>query len=384
MKQLIIITYPVFNFEEHRFSIGGVQTYIQDLLKLGIELHYKAIVCQVSTKPSNIQYYEYSNYQIEEVVVSKRITSNYYQRAFDIIFKKYNNQETIFIIISENLGIKSKADNVVAIQHGIAFDIPKQFLRKPWNQNLFLSRLWKITRSILAAKRFTQTKNTVCVDYNYVNWLRTIDTIPNNHRVQVVLNYSSGIITQEELENKLSTLSSKKKIVFARRFTDYRGVLIFTNAIEKLFNTRDDIEVTFAGQGPLLNYIENKFKGNNNVIITSYSPNDSITFHKQFDIAVVPTIYSEGSSLSLCEAMSSGCFPISSLVGGMSNMIINNYNGCLFYPTEDDLIHTLNNVLDMPSDEFNRIVRNAYNTAGFSFSIERWKSEWKLFLQRIN
>lgn len=145
MKQLIIITYPVFNFEEHRFSIGGVQTYIQDLLKLGIELHYKAIVCQVSTKPSNIQYYEYSNYQIEEVVVSKRITSNYYQRAFDIIFKKYNNQETIFIIISENLGIKSKADNVVAIQHGIAFDIPKQFLRKPWNQNLFLSRLWKIT-----------------------------------------------------------------------------------------------------------------------------------------------------------------------------------------------------------------------------------------------
>ena len=52
MKQLIIITYPVFNFEEHRFSIGGVQTYIQDLLKLGIELHYKAIVCQVSTKPS--------------------------------------------------------------------------------------------------------------------------------------------------------------------------------------------------------------------------------------------------------------------------------------------------------------------------------------------
>jgi glycosyltransferase involved in cell wall biosynthesis len=185
------------------------------------------------------------------------------------------------------------------------------------------------------------------------------------------------------IKEKLQSKKKIKKILFARRFVDYRGVLIFSNAVKKLLLIYDNLFFTFAGDGHYELFLKEYFKNNKNVNFIKFTQADSISTHFDYDIAIVPSLYSEGTSLSLLEAMSAGCFPIASIVGGLTNIIINNFNGILIKPTEEDIIESINNLLDMDSMKFDEIVLNAYKTANMSFNKTNWESKWTNLLLKI-
>ena len=278
--------------------------------------------------------------------------------------------------------INSHQKNVIQVQHGIAFDIPGYFLGGIWK----IKSLWKINKIIRCLRnvnRLYQTPNTVCVDYNYFNWFRTIGTEVDGQHMHIIPNYSSGFISEEELKIKLSRARTVKKIVFARRFEDYRGAILFSKVASRLLKERDDIEITFAGSGNCMEEMKKMLNGCSNYYFTSYSSSNSIAFHKDFDIAIVPTIFSEGTSLSLIEAMAAGCLPIASHVGGMTNIILDAFNGYLVYPSEEKLYEVIIKVLNLKKDEFNNIVENSYKSAFYSFSIDKWKESWKELLLNL-
>lgn len=68
--------------------------------------------------------------------------------------------------------------------------------------------------------------------------------------------------------------------------------------------------------------------------------------YKNADITLIPTIYSEGTSLSCLEAMACGNFVIATNIGGLTNLIINNYNGILINPDKNELKQALKNALE--------------------------------------
>ena len=55
------------------------------------------------------------------------------------------------------------------------------------------------------------------------------------------------------------------------------------------------------------------------------------------DVAVVPTLYSEGTSLSCIEAMCAASAVLVTGVGGLSNLVLDDYNGLLVPPTREAL-----------------------------------------------
>lgn len=378
MRDLNIITTSFFDFKKQTIKIGGVETYIKDLSLLGLKLGLNVRVFQISQNSEDSIKFEGIN--IYKVQSKKTLFKSINQNAFDLIFKAYNNEEAKFIIATDQMDIKSKANNVITIQHGIAFDIPGYLIKGFWGKNKSLQFINKMLRCIKNIKRFYHTKNSICVDYNYFNWFRTLGTIYPDYTMKVIPNYANNCISEKELINKLSQNNQKIKILFARRFVDYRGTLLFANVIEKLLLERNNIDITFAGNGPLENELKNKFSNNPNVHFTSFYAGDSIKFHRNFDIAVVPTIFSEGTSLSLCEAMAAGCFPIATHVGGMTNMILDNFNGILCYPSFDDLYKNINQALSLPKEKFNTIVTNSYNTASSAFSKTNWENKWSNLL----
>ena len=111
---------------------------------------------------------------------------------------------------------------------------------------------------------------------------------------------------------------------------------------------------------------------------------ESIKFHQHFDIAVIPTIFSEGTSLSLCEAMSAGCFCIATRVGGLTNILVDNYNGKLIEPTIEGIYQSVKEALMMDKEEYWRICRSGYETALYGFSKSLWQSKWKQFILRVS
>ena len=125
------------------------------------------------------------------------------------------------------------------------------------------------------------------------------------------------------------------------------------------------------------------FEGEARVHFSSFNAADTIEFHKDFDIAVVPTIFSEGTSLSLCEAMAAGCLGISTHVGGLTNILIDHYNGFMCAPSENALYSTLISVLDLPHTQFREIAYRGYHTVRNGFSHELWAKKWLEVLRYV-
>ena len=315
---------------------------------------------------------------IKSISIKQTWRKNIYQLLFDNIY----SNKGLYILATDQLDIRAPYRNVITIQHGIAFDIPGNMLSGFWKKSAALQLLNKMLRCIKNVHRFYNTPNTVCVDYNYFNWYRTLGTITESMHLKVIPNFSTSSISFGDIKKKMES-SNQKRIIFARRFVDYRGTLLFLSVAKRIIAEYDDIEITFAGDGPLKKQISDVFKDEKRVTITSFESSESVLFHYNFDIAVVPTIFSEGTSLSLCEAMASGCFPIATHVGGMTNMLIDGYNGKLVYPSEGMLYKAIVDVLSLDKKDFCQIVLNAYATVQKSFSKEKWTLEWLSFIDEV-
>ena len=112
------------------------------------------------------------------------------------------------------------------------------------------------------------------------------------------------------------------------------------------------------------------------MIFTQYCSDESVKFHSNFDIAVVPTIGSEGTSLSLLEAMSAKCAVICTNVGGMTNIIIDGYNGLMVTPNIDQLYSAIKYLIDN-KDIRNKISERGHDTIRKSFTFEKWEKKWR-------
>ena len=373
-KLIILAGKDFFDFQTGRASVGGVQTYIHDLALLGTEAGFETEIWQTSEKSIS-----------SETALAAKVTGipeKTNQRLLKKALSVLSGKEDRVIISTDQMDIRSKDSRVIQIQHGIAFD--GNFLTKLpgfLGKIEFFRRIERMARAWINVNRLRHVPNTVCVDYNFFNWIRTLSDIPPELNIRVIPNYASQKISSQELHNRIKKIR-RARIIFARRFVKYRGTVIFANVAEKLLQEFPEITITFAGTGPLEGYLKKRFNKESRVTFACFAPTESVNFHKNFDIAVVPTISSEGTSLSLLEAMSAGCFPISTHVGGLTNILIDGYNGLMCSPCESDLFDACRRALTCPVEDFSRIRQSAYETAVNGFSAEIWKTRWETFLKK--
>ena len=381
VRKAVIIINWLYDFDNQNYLIGGIETYIQDLSKLLDEMNYKVTIYQLSERQNDLRSCIENGIIIQEIATRRNHKSLTFNQIFEEAYFPLNKLD-LMIIPRDTFKIKKYPSNVIIIQHGISFDFPGTELHKIFQITSFTRVLRKIMYCLQQTRLTDKCTNLVCVDYNFFNWYRTIGTIDSHKNFVVIPNYSSKFITEVEFDQKMLH-RKQKKIVFARRFTHYRGTLVFLNVVKKLVIEFPNVEVTFAGVGPLESIIEEATNEYTSIKLTSYIASNSVDFHKQFDIAVVPTLFSEGTSLSICEAMAAGCFPIATHVGGLTNLIIDNFNGRLCYPDEESIYDVLKDVILMEDEEFLRITRNAYNSARQSFSLEIWRKKWMKYLYKL-
>ena len=118
------------------------------------------------------------------------------------------------------------------------------------------------------------------------------------------------------------------------------------------------------------------------VHIEKYLPDQALSVNAKYHIAVVPSLGSEGTSLSLAEAMAAGCAVVATNVGGMTNMIINGYNGQMVNPDVDDLTRALSTLISDAKLRF-KLGNDAAATARNAFSLNHWKSRWSDVLDQL-
>lgn len=376
--KIYLITPNFYDFDNNNVEIGGVQTYVRDLANLLKSNNYDVIIIQLSQKFPNSQII---TSQDGVLIKNYSVALNKQQKVFDKLLE--SSPDATFILATDQLKIHASCSRSIQIQHGIAFDIPGYMLNGFWRKNKYLQLFNKSLRCLKNVKRLNQTKHTICVDYNYFNWYRTIGTLNSSQQISVIPNYASKALSKDELNTKINNLNGVKRIVFARRFVDYRGTMMFANIVPELLKRFPNLEITFAGDGPLAKNLHALFDETPQIKFEKFDSVNSLEFHRIFDIAIVPTIFSEGTSLSLCEAMAAGCFPIATHVGGMTNILLDGFNGLLCYPSERSLLCAICDAIQMPTNQFVEIVKNAHSCVLTTFSHNHWKELWLKALHNI-
>ena len=340
------------------YSIGGVETYIWKLSELAVSMNIEVRVFQYAEK----EFTKKTDTAIVYGVCSKNT-------RFDVLYQKalslrHPGNVYLNIIANDILIPQWKVPDSIAIQHGIGFDVTEGR-----NFPLLFSFLSRTIKAYKRINRLYHVDETVCVDNNYICWYRT--QIPQRSvKLIPIMNFTS--IGSETI----SKSDSPVKIVFARRFVAIRGTRLFAPVSKRLIEKYGDkVEITFAGEGPDELFLRNFFGGDKRVRFTCYYPEKSVEFHQQFNIAVIPSIYSEGTSLSLLEAMSAQCAVVCTNVGGMTNIVIDRFNGMMISPSEDELFDVLSTLIDDKSLRI-RLSKNAYQTVKDGFSLNKWQDAW--------
>lgn len=344
---------------------GGAEIYTMELCRLTTALGCQTTLIQFGQNPCVFRT-QYAN-----VVTCKwlpNLVKRHPARQIRKLLSKFRKQDTLVVFTSEAAVIKLKGYRTVLIQHGIGFDYPTSgsslgflsWLRVSWLAQMLVRRsAFQVTKSVDLI---------VAVDYVYPIWFRTFQPIPSRK----IITIPNFVRLPGEAP---STRRSFRRVIFARRLVRRRGVQQFADAISKILPLYPNLIVTIAGDGEYKSVLEQQFEREERVRFVVYEPEDAVSVHIAQDIAVVPSIASEGTSLSALQAMAAKCVLICSGVGGLSNIVINNHNGLICDSSVESLAIAIKKVLDDPNLGY-RLSNAGYQTVVDSFSYERWMASW--------
>jgi glycosyltransferase involved in cell wall biosynthesis len=370
MKFVIVID-RLYDLNGTALTIGGIQTYLINLAKVINEnYHVKPFIYQAANDDFRLECDDY--YVIGVKVHKSSKISKSMKSIVANIKRSFASENTLIIWGSDQYSSNISDFKSINIQHGIGFDteavdskIKKFIVESNFSYIYKFLQRWKARKHVKAGNRV------VCVDYNFQNWIRTY-ICKNKERFVVIPNFSKCKF--DTLNNKL--MNDITKVVISRRFVKRRGIDLAVNCAKNILANNPNVHFTFAGSGPEIIVIEAlKDIYPENISITKYSSEESLDFHRDFHIALVPSIGSEGTSLALLEAMSVGCLVVCTDIGGMANVVLDNHNGFIVAPLEKDITQALRNAIDnFDSYEYARI--NAMKTIQNSFDYKSWSDKW--------
>ncbi len=370
--RLAIIYDQFFDRDGDQRRIGGVETYLYHLACLGQKSGFDTTIFQWSNR-SFIR--QVGDFQVVGVPVAQ---SSYHARSremYDRVRSQIDEKHDLLVFGADHKSVRTTSSRHISIQHGVAFDLPARFLstRRLVNYPL-IGSLVKARVRHACKVYFENCRNTVCVDYNFLNWYRTAVPEPDpGKRVWVIPNFAQ--IPDASRIAARGTSANPLRILFARRFVEFRGTRIFAAASKQILSEHKNVRITFAGDGPDERWLRDEFRGEERVEFERYAGEDAMNIHLRHHIAVVPSLASEGTSLAVAEAMAAGCSVVATAVGGITNMILDGFNGLLVEPSSRALLEGLRDVIKNDSYRA-RLGRNASLTASSSFSHARWEERW--------
>lgn len=343
-------------------SIGGIQTYVSNLIPVLKNCGYEVTIYQRS---DNDFHKKLNGYDVYGVGQKKNLCPEVADALLDKALSTIDHANDLLIYGCETCITRKVSCRTIAIQHGILWDIPFKACSSLRYFKHFIGKCnmaWRINQ------RVNKVDQLVCVDYNFVNWHRAITPYTKTNHI-VIPNFAAIPPAMPSKDNDVVN------IIFARRFFVHRGTRLFANVAKRLLAKHLGICITIAGSGPDEEYLHKVLGQFTNVHFITYASTDSLKIHENKDIAVIPTLGSEGTSLSLLEAMASGCAVVCTNVGGMTNIVLDGYNGLMINPDEVSLYAALEMLIEN-STQRAILQNNAYITAKYAFSLTAWKEKW--------
>lgn len=156
----------------------------------------------------------------------------------------------------------------------------------------------------------------------------------------------NGIDLSRCIKKSDYSVKNKFKFIHVGRFSDQKNHIMILHAFRELVKEGLDVQLNLIGDGPLINDCKNKCHslGIDNHVTFLGLRTDVHDLLSTSDCFILPSKY-EGMPISLIEAMGTGLPVIVTDVGGMPDMIKNNYSGLVIDPSKESLIKAMKQII---------------------------------------
>lgn len=313
VKRVVIHTTNYLDFEGRTYT-GGRQRHVRDLALVAREkCGFQVVIVQKANKA-----FETTCPDGFPVVGFQCNTRSIGDPYFGLLTRRFVKPEDGLVYESGEDAWPFLMENAKAVQHGIWWDYDLPLLKRAIQRRRIKSLL-SLLRSIL------------CVDTSFINWVRC--------------EYSEGIRLAEkcfyipnyadlDLIGEIPDRSAPKvplEILFARRFEPKRGTVLFLEALALLKERGFSFRAAMLGAGgvgdiePLVAQ-----RGLSECVRVGTAHFDKILqMYRDFDVCVVPTIWSEGTSFTCVESICAGVPVVVTSVGGLGNLVLPFHNGLI-------------------------------------------------------
>jgi polysaccharide pyruvyl transferase CsaB len=349
-----IVTPTFFNFQGNDMFFGGAERYLIELCSM---LHSRGYIVRVYQCATDRWVRFYRHVQVFGINANGNI---------DVLNQHYHQEieaAEFTIYFAFFLAASSYHSNNLGISHGIY-----------WDNAAFQSHD-RISQQIDKIK--TAIKNCdrlVSVDTNTINWVRA-SFLSQSAKFTYIPNF---VDTQTFAPSEVREESPEKIVIlYPRRLYTPRGFWLVVDCLAYFLEKYPQVQFDFVGKGnpSEIDHLE-KLQATYPRRIRHYNlpPERMSEAYRTVDITLIPTLASEGTSLSCLEAMASGNAVIATNVGGLPNLIIDGYNGLLIEPTSLALKTALERLLTSPETR-NRLRERARETS-LSFDKTHWQERW--------
>ena len=143
--------------------------------------------------------------------------------------------------------------------------------------------------------------------------------------------------------------NKKLKISYIGRIIPEKGVINLLDAFEEINKKHKNIELTIAGDGPILSELKEKYKNKNINFLGKLGYEEVMKLCVETDIFVHPSMYPEGLPTSILEAGIMKTAIIATDRGGTCEVINDPKYGLIVKENKEDLIEKLNYLIDNPN-----------------------------------
>jgi len=365
----ILTTYHVHE-DGTRIIYGGAERYALEFTRMLLEMGY------------DVAWWQIGSGWIQEVthgvpLYSIPLQEAAYQTcpALNQAFFEQARGIDYAVYFSTLLAYPQAFERSIAISHGIYWDyptwetiVPTERHRREWRQ-----RWWMALNG---------PQRVVCCDTATIRFITA--TWPGLvGKLEYIPNFVD--LTAFYLPDEDDGERDEVRVLFPRRLTSVRGVNETLAVMDELLEKFPQLEFYVVGRGhsdhqerDMLRWAAARARAYYFWRPAHLMP----SVYRNVDIVLVPSKASEGTSLSCLEAMASGRAVIAGGTGGLTDLIIDGYNGLLLRPlTVSALRDSLERLVNDP--QLRRSLGRRARMTAEAFGLERWKVRWQRVIERV-
>lgn len=354
-RRAAILTNQLLDWHDGRPRFGGGERYALELARLLRELGIETTFFQPSARPGGSG--TYFSFEVR-LLAAGDVVGEFHHEACSRFTELAADFDHVYYHLPEYASGSVREDGLMTC-HGIWFDhhnYPDAIFRTPaWFEQLH--------------RAFRNPIGVVSVDTNSIGVIRSL--WPElAQKMRFIPNFFDASAYRPDPARRDP---QRLTVLFPRRSQINRGSRIFGDIVSRIPH---EVDIVWLGEGdPLDTQIVKDVCARDPRASFHVADFDQMpAWYQKADIAVIPTLACEGTSLSCVEALASGCAVVATNVGGLPDLVYDGINGLLVEPEASSLANAINRLIE-DHELRTRLQRNGAETAG-NFELQMWRARW--------